>query len=184
LYAAQAAQIDFPAAEGHRPVVGAKTRAGRRVLVAVFEVTGALLVGALIYLVARPTDLLVFDWISAAGLEPALAKARHAAAPVVSAIPSFVVYSVPNGLWAYAFTSAMSHAWSHEWSRTSALWITVGPVVSIGSEIGQLFGMVPGTFDVADLAVLVAACAIALRRIAPLRSPVRAEPRAAGPREG
>lgn len=41
--------------------------------------------------------------------------------------------------------------WNFRINTSSLFWISVVPLVAIFSELGQLFHMVPGTFDTSDL---------------------------------
>lgn len=51
--------------------------------------------------------------------------------------------------------------------------VALGFVVALGHEGAQGLGVVSGTFDVADLAVLLAAYALALLLFRPRRRPAR-----------
>jgi hypothetical protein len=132
---------------------------------AVIEVLGALIVGSLLYMLARPRGLIAFEWVGAVGLGGALVRARTTILPFTSALPSFVRFSVPDGLWAFAFTRGLVLVWSGTWSRASAPWILLAPTVAIGSELGQAAQIVPGTFDVVDLLSVTLGSALALGRM-------------------
>ena len=60
-------------------------------------------------------------------------------------------FSLPDGLWVYSFTSFMLIVWGLKFSRHSLFWISIGPLLALGSEMGQAFGVVGGTFDPTDL---------------------------------
>jgi hypothetical protein len=121
----------------------------------------ALLVGSLLYLGGRSTDLLMFGWADALGLGSTVAAWRAISGPVLSTWPEFVVLSVPFGLWVYALTVLLR----------STAWVTVAPVLAVGAELGQGVGLVPGTFDGIDLIVLLGFVALALAGRVP--APVR-----------
>jgi hypothetical protein len=95
--------------------------------------------GSAIYLGWRSTDLLVFRWIESLGL--ALLMVR----PVWD-LPSWLMYSFPDGCWVYAITSWMLIIWQ----RFNA-WVVTGFVLAVASEIGQMLSLVPGSFDALDL---------------------------------
>ena len=132
---------------------------------AIGEVLGALVAGSLLYVLARPRGLVAFVWFEALGLGRQLDAARAVTRPMAHVLPSFVLFSVPDGLWAFAFTQAMVVVWSGRWSRASAPWILLGPALAIGSELGQAAGVVPGTFDVVDLLALSLGSAVGLARL-------------------
>lgn len=129
-----------------------------------------LIVGSLLYLLARPKGLVVFDWVRTVGANDWVDAARSVVVPISKRLPSIVLYSLPDGLWVYAFTSAMRLTWSNRWTGGSAPWLLLAPCLGVGSEIGQMIGIVPGTFDLGDLGCLVVASCTAL---APLFSSER-----------
>jgi len=131
-------------------------------------------------MLARPRGLVAFAWVDAVGLGGVLAALRAAVAPLASSLPSFVRFSVPDGLWAFAFTRAMVLVWSGTWSRKSAPWILLAPVVAIGSELGQAMHVVPGTFDIVDLVVVTLGSALALARVRRANTVIAVDPSVAG----
>lgn len=127
-----------------------------------------LLIGSLIYLLWRPSTLLVFAWLDVVGLEKPVQWVRAFSLPVLPDIPSWIVYSLPNGVWAYAFTSSMCLVWRGKATGCSGIrffWISLGPMLGIGSEISQLFGAVPGVFDRLDLILLSLASMAGLQHL-------------------
>lgn len=126
----------------------------------------AVAVGGLLYLGARPSSLLMFGWAEALGLGGLVEVWRTVAGPFIAAAPDWVCFSLPFALWTYGFTVALRH------SR----WVGVAPSLAVGSELGQVVGPVPGTFDIVDLLLLVAAVGLALlpaRPLARVASPLR-----------
>jgi len=51
----------------------------------------------------------------------------------------------------YAMVSWFGATWKGASSAWSCLWMLVALVVGVGSELGQLAGVVPGTFDTIDV---------------------------------
>lgn len=114
--------------------------------------------GGLIYICWRQPVLLMFGWLRVAGLEPFTNNLRDFAAPGWNFLPAWFVYSLPDGLWVYALTACMVLIWSGTESlRSKAFWLALGFILGVGSELGQLTGVVPGNFDYVDLVV----CAVA-----------------------
>jgi len=66
-------------------------------------------------------------------------------------MPEWLVYSLPNGLWAYSFMFFMSFIWGDVKSMNKTFFIVLVVVLTVGSELGQLLGLVPGTFCLADM---------------------------------
>jgi len=121
-----------------------------------------LLLGGLIYLCWRDSGLLMFKWFRALDGESLIISLRQLTAPARPFLPSWLVYSLPDGLWVYALTAFMGHVWLG--SRSSVLkfvCLAAGPVLGAGSELGQLAHLVPGSFDWADLGFYIFAAAFA-----------------------
>jgi hypothetical protein len=77
-------------------------------------------------------------------------------------IPGFILYSLPDGLWVYAFTSLMGCIWFRAPRSSAKLFWTLLPAsMAVVAEIGQGFRLVPGTFDWADMFSYLAAWALA-----------------------
>lgn len=114
-------------------------------------------VGAMIYVLFRTTSLLVFDWLETFHLLQLSLNAREVCCGID--LPDWLLYSVPDGLWVYAVTSWMIMIWT----RNPPLpWLLVGVGLGISGELGQLIGIVPGTYQGLDMVSysvgFVAAC--------------------------
>lgn len=119
-----------------------------------------IVLGAAVYLLWRSPRLLVFRWMEAASLDGIVAAARLWAAGTRP--PGWLLFSLPDALWVYAFTACMALIWRGRPPRQAAFWIALGPLLSVGSELAQLAGALPGTFDPADLWLSAAASALPL----------------------
>lgn len=111
----------------------------------------ALLVGGLLYLFCRPANTRVIAWIREAGFGHRLDLGRDALIPLCKRLPAWVLYSLPDGLWSFAYAVILSRLW---WNRTglaARLWLMTIPVVGIGFELSQALGWIPGTFTWPDL---------------------------------
>ncbi len=117
----------------------------------------ALLLGGALYVTGRPTTLRLFGWADAIGLGGAVQAVREGLAPIVSALPDVMVWSVPFGLWVLAATLLLR----------GTRWVAAPLVLAAGAELGQLVELVPGAFDPVDLVVVVAAGALAMLGSAP-----------------
>lgn len=109
-------------------------------------------IGATIYLLWRSETLLVFDLVRSLELGAELAWARERVASF--AAPAWLLTSAPDGLYAFALSWSLSASWSSEaadmpWRR---VWMAVALLLTIGSECAQAVSVVPGAFDVLDLA--------------------------------
>lgn len=121
-----------------------------------------VIAGAAIYVLWRAPSLLVFRWLDLVGADQFAHLARGAASPARPLLPSWVLFTLPDALWVYALTACLSRIWRGSRGASRVAWLSVGPVLGVGSELGQLAGVVPGTFDVVDLCAAAAAAALAL----------------------
>jgi len=107
-------------------------------------------IGTLIYLLFRPTHLTVFHWVERLGSYSLILKAR-VLFDIGYYMPEWFIYSLPNGLWAYSFMFFMSFIWGDAKSLSKTFFIVLVVVLTVGSELGQLLGLVPGTFCLVDM---------------------------------
>jgi hypothetical protein len=121
-----------------------------------------IVVGGLIYILFRTDTLLMFRWADALALTGPIARGRAAVAPLLPWVPGFVLFSIPDGVWVFSATAFFARLWSDGplWMRV--LWIGAAPAMAIGGELGQIVGLVPGTFDALDLIAYAAAALGAL----------------------
>jgi hypothetical protein len=110
----------------------------------------SITVGTAIYILFRSTNLLVFIWIENVGLGEDVIELRDWANPILPHLPEFILYSLPDGLWAFSFSASILLIWRNEKSK-KYLWLLVPIVFAILPEILQKFKLFPGTFDVYDL---------------------------------
>lgn len=108
-----------------------------------------LMFGCVIYLLFRTKTLNIYQWCSLLGLSNFIDYARV----WVSAwnIPDFIRYSLPDGLYCAAYILLMDAIWHDGDSLIKHFVIIFVPVVTIGSEIFQYYGLVKGTYDFCDL---------------------------------
>ncbi len=76
------------------------------------------------------------------------------------AIPTLVRNYLPDGLWAYAFLSAILIIWERE---VNTPWIVAVFLTSVGFEILQYGHKIAGTGDIHDIMTYFIAFSIALR---------------------
>ncbi len=110
-----------------------------RIFQFVAHVVAPLVIGAWIYIAWRTPDLLVFDWLYAAHIDPTSVR-------MSSEIPYFIQYCLPDGCWVYAGTSWMLMVW-----RRILPWVSAYVILGVGGEFGQFVEIVPGTFEWLDV---------------------------------
>jgi len=66
-------------------------------------------------------------------------------------IPGWIKYNVPDGLWLYAFLSALFFIWKEKFSGQLFIWLILAIFICFFFEISQAYGIFPGTFDWYDM---------------------------------
>ncbi|MBN1415274.1 MAG: hypothetical protein JW973_09255 [Bacteroidales bacterium] len=112
----------------------------------------ALLCGGVIYILFRTSEFIFFDWIRAAGLGKWLHLARNYSLSSLL-LPDWFVFSLPDGLFAFAYALLITGIWAGSKSWLRYCWMGTIPVLVLGYEFFQYAGIVKGTFCICDLAV-------------------------------
>lgn len=121
----------------------------------VFGSFAGLLLGGLIYILFRVPSLKMFAWYETIGLGSLIIALRKLTFPFAPKIPEWILFSLPDGLWIFSYVSLMLCIWNNNVSFKNLFWILSIPFLAIGSEIGQGLGLIPGTFDLADLLLYI-----------------------------
>ena len=122
----------------------------------------ALSVGGIIYIFLRTSEHVFFSWINAVGLGNWINFARHHSLSQNLHLPEWIVFSLPNGLWAFAYALIITKIWSGSKSWLKYFWMASIPVVVLGFEILQYAGIIRGTFCIQDIAFGVAGLIIGI----------------------
>jgi hypothetical protein len=126
----------------------------------IFLCTIALTAGEMIYLLFRPNEVLFFRWIRTLGFDSLISSFRQFSHSLNQHLPEWVVYSLPNGLWAFAYALLITQIWTGSRSGFRYFWIASIPVLVLGFEILQFTGTIPGTFCFQDIALGIAGITI------------------------
>lgn len=113
--------------------------------------TLAVLAGGLIYILFRPSEVVFLQWFHTIGAENWLEATRENSLSLSDALPNWLVYSLPNGLWAFAYTLIILIIWKESNSNLRFLWYLSIPILVFGFELLQLTTALPGTFCRYDL---------------------------------
>ena len=116
----------------------------------------SLVTGSLIYICFRTSTLVMFKWFDKLMLTGAITAIREYSLPFRDKLPSWFLYSLPDGLWMFSYICLMLFVWGRKMNMTHLFWFTLLPMIAILSEMGQLFQVVPGTFDIIDIVFYVA----------------------------
>jgi hypothetical protein len=110
----------------------------------------ALFLGGLVYVLWRPDTLPFFGWLEAVGLSEFVQWLRSYARPFYPHLPEWLVFSLPNGLWAFFYALIMMHLWWYRKSWMKYFWLGSIPIVATGYEFTQYLGIIPGIFCIKD----------------------------------
>ncbi len=113
----------------------------------------ALLTGGIIYILFRASEPLFFRWLNVAGFEHWLAVIRQHSPNHDPILSEWIDFSLPNGLWAFAYALVITSIWSGSKSRLRFPWMASIPVLVCCYELFQYAGILPGTFRFQDLAL-------------------------------
>jgi hypothetical protein len=108
-----------------------------------------ILIGGLIYIVSRPKSLKMFRWFENLNIDNLTNSFRAAFFHID--FPYWVKYNLPDLLWVFSFTSLILIIWNKEIIDQNVFYVIFPVSVGILSEIGQLFCIIGGTFDLMDI---------------------------------
>jgi len=123
----------------------------------------AVISGGLVYVLFRPGEPLFFTWADEIGAGNILSNIRKITLPLLNYIPRWTLFSLPNGLWAFAYALVIATIWSGSKSQLRYFWYASIPVLVFGYELLQLTEILPGTFCLLDLAFGLAGIIIGIR---------------------
>jgi len=122
----------------------------------------ALLLGGIIYILFRTSEPIFFKWISGAGTDSWLYLVRHRSVSLSQFLPEWIVFSLPDGLWAFAYALLITVIWAGSKSQIKIFWMASIPVLVLGFEILQFTGTLPGVFCMQDMAFGIAGMIIGI----------------------
>lgn len=120
-----------------------------------------IIVGGLIYLSFRHTTLNMFKWFELMSLSYMINELRETLYPIRPFLPEWIIYSLPDGLWVYSFSSSFIIIW-HEDFAMAKPWLIIPLFLGAFAEIFQYFGILPGTFDLIDFFVCIIASILSI----------------------
>lgn len=138
----------------------------RKILIAILPV----LTGGFIYLTYRTDNLILSDWFNWIGLSGNVEQLRTNRFLQSLTIPNWVKFNLPDVLWMFSLNYVVLALWNFSVNRQSAFWLLLTPTVGFAYEIGQLVGLVPGTFDIVDLFLLLIASLLPLLFVTNLKT--------------
>jgi hypothetical protein len=122
----------------------------------------ALSLGGIIYIFFRSSEPVFFGWIRAVGFTHWLNLARESSLSPSLLAPEWFVYSLPGGLWAFAYALLITTIWWTSKSWLKYLWMATIPVLVLGYELLQYAQIIPGTFSIQDMVLGMAGLIIGI----------------------
>lgn len=107
----------------------------------------AMSLGGATYLLFRPTSLTLFSWLEKINMRDYIDTARGS---INLSLPEWLIYSLPDGLWILSYMLVIGAIWDFD-LKNSAPALFFLPALALISELLQLPGIVPGTFDFGDI---------------------------------
>ena len=117
----------------------------------IFLCAFALILGGIIYILFRPKEVIFFTWIRLAGFDQWIGSLRQDSLSIMPMLPDWLIYSLPNGLWAFAYALLITRIWNNSLSGFKYFWMASIPGLVLGYEILQYSGIIHGTFCYSDL---------------------------------
>ena len=111
----------------------------------------SLLIGVLIYLAFRSTDIILFKFLNYFGLKNLIHDFRHFTYDFKFILPNWFLYSLPDGLWLFSYQCIVLTIWKFSLNNNSLIWLFILPVLFILVEFLQLYDVLKGTFDWFDI---------------------------------
>ena len=103
----------------------------------------------------------MFDWIRFLGFKESLDFLRNDFSILKSFIPNWVLFSLPDGLWVYSFSSAIIIIWNDN-RKVLILLLSIPLIFGPAVELLQLLNLFKGTFDIKDLIITIVAFILSL----------------------
>ena len=122
----------------------------------------ALSAGGLIYILFRTSEPVFFAWIRSAGLGNWLDIVRKSTLNWNQYLPDWLIYSLPNSLWAFGYATIITGIWSGNRFWLKYFWLASIPLLVVGCELMQYQGIIHGTYCLQDLVFGIAGLVIGI----------------------
>lgn len=110
----------------------------------------SLILGFSIYLLSRETSNILYQIAVYAGFRVEVDYLRE----LVPALPSWFVYSLPDGLWMFSFSVLILLIWDFKRTPGALVWISLALITAVITECLQTTAILPGHYDGQDLAFI------------------------------
>ncbi len=123
----------------------------KRALRYLLPAVAAVALGGIIYIFLRPPGYAFIHWLDASGVKDLTNQLKGCSLFPAHAVPGWVVYSLPNALWAFSYSLIITGIWFRGRSGLKYFWLASIPFLVTGFELLQLTGTIPGTFCPQDM---------------------------------
>lgn len=123
------------------------------IILVIFVILPMLICG-MIYVLARPTSIILFSWLNEVGLEDFIFNIRS----VINAnhyINDWFLYNSPALFWSFSFTCFLGVIWSFNFDFESIGLFLIPMCLGIITEVLQEIGVIKGTFDIVDIILYI-----------------------------
>lgn len=110
-----------------------------------------VILGGLIYLLLRPSSIVFYGWLEYFNVYTPIYNLRLNLLAYLPVFPSWFIYSLPNGLWAFSYTAIILNLWANRTESIKYFWFSTIPIICMGYEVMQYMGLIRGTFCFTDL---------------------------------
>ena len=118
------------------------------ILISIFVVL-PMIIGGMIYLLSRPTSIVMFSWLDNIGLETFTMNIRS----MINAkdfMNNWIIYNFPALLWSFSFTCFLGIIWNYNINLENIFILIIPMCLGIVTEVFQKTGVINGTFDKID----------------------------------
>ncbi len=147
----------------------------KRKAVDFFLAAACFFVGSAIYMLFRPTTLLMFHWADLFGLTELIFSVRKHVTHASNGLMDWFVYSLPFSLWMLSCLFFVSGIWRKSTSKGRFLWFWSIPMLSVIAELAQSLFLIPGHFDPGDLVAIIFATILGIVATETKFSPINKE---------
>lgn len=111
----------------------------------------SILFGGLLYIIFRTDSLLMFNWFKYLAISDFIYDLRNSMIfPLSSELKTFI-NTAPGGFWTFSYSAFLLFIWNLEINSRNIYYYISIPAAAVLSEIFQLAGFIPGTFNYLDI---------------------------------
>lgn len=115
-----------------------------------------IIFGGLIYIIFRTDSLLMFSWFEYLKLSDFICFIRNFMVTPLPPSVKFLTNTAPGGFWTFSYTVFLMFIWNLEVNWRNIFYYLLIPFTAVFSEIFQLTGLIPGTFNYLDIVSYIA----------------------------